>query len=705
VIERARRANATRLPEDSRALRVLVLLTVEAGTLALVAEQAISGATGIVVAALLAIAYWFSYRRRAADNWHVKVVLAVAAILALARFFLQLGDIASLDQARFPLAEVFLWVQVLHGFDLPARRDLYFSLGASVALVAVAGSLSQDLTFGVVLVGYLACAFAALAAAHYSEAREGAAAVERVAGRLGAVRGRALVAIALKTAVAAVLLFLVIPQPTGARAFALPFSLGPQTGSPAGGALVNPGFSGEASSRSSSAAYYGLSQRMDLRVRGNLSDELVMRVRSSAPAMWKGALFDAYDGVAWQGDQSDPVPLQGGPPYAYPTAFRSLGPRATVIQTYYVEKELPSAVFAAGQPDEVWFDGGVSIDELGGLRTASTLTEGTVYSVVSSRGAAGPRYLRSLPHERVPAPLERYLQLPRTVPQRVHDLARRITAGAESDYERVVALEEFLRSHYRYSLDSPVPPAGRDAVDHFLFDAKVGFCEQFASALAVMLRTLDIPARLVTGYAVGRRNVFTGYYDVRASDAHAWVEVWFPRAGWYEFDPTFAVPPARTDLGSTLPLAKLVEFVADRIGRVSWNLAVPLRAVFATAVVAAVVWAAMAVRKRLRRRASTETEHGAVGRLGPVAAAFAVLEAALADQGTGRRSPETARELLARSVDLGRTGTRAALESFERERYGSGALSPEEARGAVDELERLAAEARSRPEPMHAVRS
>ena len=78
------------------------------------------------------LAYWISYRRRAKDNWHIKIAITIFAIFALIRFFGQLRGIATLDEVRFPLADLFLWVQVLHGFDLPARKDLNFSLGSSL---------------------------------------------------------------------------------------------------------------------------------------------------------------------------------------------------------------------------------------------------------------------------------------------------------------------------------------------------------------------------------------------------------------------------------------------------------------------------------------------------------------------------------------------------------------------------------------------
>ena len=115
----------------------------------------------------------------------------------------------------------------------------------------------------------------------------------------------------------------------------------------------------------------------------------------------------------------------------------------------------------------------------------------------------------------------------------------------------VRAFESWIGANVVYDLDAPTPPEGVDAVDDFLFSSRRGFCEQIASALAVMLRTQGVPARLATGYLPGERDRLSGVWKVRASDAHAWVEVWFPESGWQAFDPTAEVPfGGEVDAGS-----------------------------------------------------------------------------------------------------------------------------------------------------------
>ena len=703
MMDAIRKANRTREPEDSILLRAVVLGAVMIGALALTVENAIAGETGALLLVLLPFAYWVSYVRRDKDNWHIKIALTVLAIFALIRFFGQLRGIATLDEVRFPLADLFLWVQVLHGFDLPARKDLNFSLGSSLTLMAAAGTISQNMTFAIYLLVYFALAIAAMALAHRSELADGVDATAAPEERKPASRVWAappavwdVVKALGVTALAATLLFLVIPQPQGVRTFAMPFNLGPGIGAiPSSGGIFNPGFpdlEGTPGLRSNGTAFYGFNNELDLRVRGDLNDNLVMRVRASAPAMWKGIIFDTYNGVSWKATpDEDTEPLgSGSPPYFYPPEFRSLGPRATVSQTFYIEAEQPSVLFAAGQPDTIWYEGGVDIDELGGLRLPATLTEGVVYSVVSSRGAATPQELRSVPPRPLPESMERYLELPDSVSPRTVALAKQITRGQTNDYDKVKAIEAWLAQNYRYSLDSPVPPDGQDAVDHFLFDTDVGFCEQFASATTIMLRSLGIPTRFVAGYTPGRRNPFTGFYEVHNSDAHTWVEVWFPGVGWYEFDPTFDIPPAEEDFASSIPLANVISFFASSFGDLS-DVGDYLKLGLLVMMAATFVIGGYIAWKRLRPE-PLQPQPALGERLAPgrETRAFRRFEEALAQRGAGRAPPETAAELMARTGARARPDSRAALEAFEKERYGAAPPADDEARAAIEELERLA---------------
>jgi hypothetical protein len=211
-----------------------------------------------------------------------------------------------------------------------------------------------------------------------------------------------------------------------------------------------------------------------------------------------------------------------------------------------------------------------------------------------------------------------------------------------------------------------------------------------------MLRTLGIPARVVAGYTPGSRNSFTGYYEVRASDAHSWVEVWFPRVGWYEFDPTFAVPPAAFEAANLFPLARVFQSVAESLSR--W---IPDGArdgvrysMLGLAGVTLAIGVALATRRSRRRLLPTSPALDA--RAGPVTLALARFEAASRDVGRGRRPSETAAELLARTISLG-GAVLAALRTFEQERYGPIPPGDPETEAAVRELDRLSKELTQTP--------
>jgi hypothetical protein len=186
------------------------------------------------------------------------------------------------------------------------------------------------------------------------------------------------------------------------------------------------------------------------------------------------------------------------------------------------------------------------------LDTATPIAAGDHVATTARVSVATPEQLRAASGQ-YPAWLDRYRALPdgsapNTVatPQRVRDLATRLARGQSNPYDIAAAVEQYLRTTYGYATVIDSPPANRDVVDYFLFDAKQGYCEYFATAMTVLLRANNIPARVVTGYLPGARQA-DGTFLSRESQAHAWVEVWFPQYGWIMFDPTPRpdVPPLR----------------------------------------------------------------------------------------------------------------------------------------------------------------
>jgi len=130
-----------------------------------------------------------------------------------------------------------------------------------------------------------------------------------------------------------------------------------------------------------------------------------------------------------------------------------------------------------------------------------------------------------------------YLRLPDDMNPQIRELAQRLTAANNNNYDRAVAIQNYLRTNFTYSLDPP-PIDPNDPVGSFLFSAKAGHCEYFASAMALMVRTIGIPSRVVNGFQTGAYNKISGDYVIRARDAHSWVEIFFTGYGWVSFDPT-----------------------------------------------------------------------------------------------------------------------------------------------------------------------
>ena len=138
---------------------------------------------------------------------------------------------------------------------------------------------------------------------------------------------------------------------------------------------------------------------------------------------------------------------------------------------------------------------------------------------------------------------DHYLALPPDLPQRVRDLAVRITEGADTPLDKALRVQDFLRGdRFIYSQDIDAPPADADGVDHFLFETRTGYSDYYASAMAVMLRAVGVPARLAAGYGPGTYYPDTGMHVVRDLDSHGWVQVYFPGYGWIDFEPTPSWP-------------------------------------------------------------------------------------------------------------------------------------------------------------------
>ncbi len=304
------------------------------------------------------------------------------------------------------------------------------------------------------------------------------------------------------------------------------------------------------------ADYYG-SDLLQLGGAIRLGEQTVFVV--SAPQgrryYWRSRIFDTYDNGRWLPGASTRLTVEGSPlNVVYDSA--DMGARDAVQQQFTVELNASRLVYTAPQPlrvdlptrtdlkytpdDQTRTAMNVSV-----VRPLQLLQRGDTYTVTSLMSSATATQLRGSPASYPEWLANQYLQLATSITPRTADLARQIVAdaGATNPYDRAKAIETWLRSNIIYNEIIPQPPLGQDPVDWVLFDLKEGYCNYYASAMVVMLRTLGIPARMAAGFAQGTYDAASGGYTVLERDAHTWVEVYFPGYGWIEFEPTAAQAP------------------------------------------------------------------------------------------------------------------------------------------------------------------
>lgn len=336
--------------------------------------------------------------------------------------------------------------------------------------------------------------------------------------------------------------------------FALPlFLIAPRSGSAAitrsGGGLSN---------------FIGFSETVTLGEIGTLKrdDGLVMRVRvddaeSPRGLRWRGIALDEFTGNRWR---KSPEARRPDPAVTERAGFYQLGTTEALhrltTQTFFLEPLESPVLFAA--PRVVALQGDlpfIRVDAEGSIQSRRHDFERIMYKAISDTDEPPAEQLRR-DMRGYPASFQRYLQLPETLDPRIVTLARTmiIEAHARNRYDAAKAIEWQLQRDYGYSLE--MKAGGADPLADFLFNVKTGHCEYFSTAMTVMLRTHGIAARVVNGFLPGEYNEAAGAYTVRQSDAHSWVEVYFPESrSWVTFDPTPSagrVEPVHTGLAAQL---------------------------------------------------------------------------------------------------------------------------------------------------------
>ena len=330
----------------------------------------------------------------------------------------------------------------------------------------------------------------------------------------------------------------------------------------------------------------GFSEHVDLGEVGVLRDDPAIALRfeltdlpspppSRLTLRLRGTAFDAYDGHAWIRTQRDLRPAEHGPESAdvYPLfpGARSGHDRMVSFDLEPIDPPVvflpPRAVALRIKPQNQ-----ILLGEPLALQRGS---EGEYrYSGSDLRGLRYDAYLAEETEELVeplsPADRTRYLALPPQLPERIGVLAHAWTDDLQTSAAKARAIETHLRKEFAYDLRSP-SQGKPQPVDHFLFESKRGHCEFFSTAMALMLRAVDIPSRNVTGFVGGTWNRFGHYYAVREGDAHSWVEAYVDRAPtgtWITFDPTppSGAQPLEPPGGAYYYMRDFVEALSQR-----WN--------------------------------------------------------------------------------------------------------------------------------------
>lgn len=292
----------------------------------------------------------------------------------------------------------------------------------------------------------------------------------------------------------------------------------------------------------------GFSESVSLEDIGKItrSNLVVMRVKVQGnPAQfsginWRGIALTSFTGRVWYNENTAAkiiAPAWPGHFLLPPAVGWRRRPAHLLRYQVLLSSVSTDVLFVAAQPREIAARfPAISTDETRSLHNPQHTYVPSEYAVVSDAGLPPARALRKASSSEPPEISRIYLALPKLDPH-IQSLAQKITQSASSNYGRALAIQEYLRRNFAYTL-SPPPIEPSDPVGSFLFVTKKGYCAYFAAAMAVMLRTLGIPARIVNGFHTGTYNRLGGDFIVRARDAHSWVEVYFPGYGWVPFDPT-----------------------------------------------------------------------------------------------------------------------------------------------------------------------
>src|SRR5216683_141197 len=483
-----------------------------------------------------------------AATWLVLAYLVFFPLDALVISRLPVGNSSNPPLFAILLGAVhfLIFVTLVRFYSASSDRDALFLTMLSFAGILAAAVLTADTTFLILFFAFLLFGVATFAG---MELRRGAAGAVSPAlqaqsesdRRLTRALSQATLSVAAGSILLGSALFFFFPR----------FSAG---------YLGRAGFS--------SSLMSGFTDNVELGEIGEIkkNSAVVMRVQTGKPIgydrlRWRGIALTTFDGKRWSSTEPNPQRLQpadDGWIYTSAPAQKADFPGPAILYTVFLEPLATDAIFVPGKvvslKGNFTGEGGNSFTAIRRTyifrdSTDTLLNPFHNYTAVRYAGISRlpPRNAAKLSSASTDYPSDIsaiYLQLPELDP-RIPELTSQITKNAQTPFDKAVAIENYLRTRFTYTLKLTGKP-GNHPLAHFLFETRAGHCEYFASAMAIMLRTLGIPTREVNGFLPGEYNDLGGDYIVRASDAHSWVEVYFPGLDWQTFDPTPAAPENET---------------------------------------------------------------------------------------------------------------------------------------------------------------
>lgn len=567
--------------EKSIILRILTLIMLLVGILASAQFAEISPIVIALVILGTIVGSYISYNTLYKKNWWIKVFLSIGMILLLGNCFYEilLLQVHHISDLRKPVIQLLLGLQALHTFDSPKRTNIMLSALSALILISFAASMSRENTFGLYLVSFLVIAMLVLICNDLLS-RGFIFTGNKVRAYFKEVHIYSVIKIIAVVFLMCMAIFLMMPRFEFSFLHDFRISFRIKMPPHIEKSIKNSVYNNPDRLKSLMVvpdAYYGFSEELYLNFRGELSNDLAMRVRATRPQYWRAMAYDVYTGETWRLSEPDKVEdmLPNPSPIIYLSSIEpTIAKKRELTQVYYIEKNQTNLIFAAYKPVRVYFPIDLIMqDPYDSLRSPIEMVKGVTYTVISTVPEFDTREILKQDDKRdffakyySRKRFDKYLQLPHSVTQRTIKLSKDITKNAKNDYQRALMINNYLKSRYKYDLKVDMFPENVDTVDYFLFDIKKGYCEHFASSMAVMLRSLKIPTRLVTGYAPGVFNPLTGFYEVKVSDAHAWVEVFIKNYGWVPFDPTSGSTNIQT-IGNTndSPVEQLFTYISQKL--------------------------------------------------------------------------------------------------------------------------------------------